>query len=177
VHSTRWSEIAAFGETLFGNKYVMIRSESAAGKAKGYVFRFDKRQNASFSLKTYNHYVDEGYRLYQLGQIPAAIESLTDAIAFNLNTQVTLAQNYNNRGLLYFSIREFHKALADFKKAIELEEKLATAHNNIAGVLLQLGDYEEAIYAASTALFYDPNTDDTNLNVAKRLLRQAELEG
>lgn len=168
----RWPAIASLGRSLFGEAYALVRSDDARGGVKLYVFRYDKRESATYSLKTFNYYADEGVRLYQLGQAGEAVASLTEAIRFDRGDRARL---FNMRGLVHYSQRQFDPALTDFDEAIRLDEGLAQAHNNRAATLLQLGDYEAAIYAASRALFLDPHSDPSNLDMAKRLLRQREL--
>lgn len=168
----RWPAVASLGQSLFGDAYALVRSDDANGGVKLYVFRYDKRESAAYSLKTFNYYADEGVRLYQLGLVDEAVASLTEAIRFDRGDQARL---YNMLGLIHYAQRQFDLALADFDEATRLDETLAQAHNNRAAALLQLGNYEPAIYAASRALFLDPHSDPTNLDTAKRLLRQAEL--
>lgn len=167
-----WPAIASLGQSLFGDAYALVRSDDTSRSVKLYVFRYDIRESATYSLKMFNYYADEGGRLYQLGQVDEAVASLTEGIRFDRGDQAWL---YNMRGLVHYTQRQFELALADFDEAIRLDEKLAQAHNNRAAALLQLGNYEAAIYAASHALFLDPHSDPTNLDMAKRLLRQSEL--
>lgn len=176
----RWPAIAQVGRALFGDAYALVRGDVTADDGvaadgdgvKLYVFRYDQRENSSYTLKTFNYYAEEAVRLYQVGQPDEAVAALTEALRFGRGDEARL---YNMRGLVHYSRRHFQPAAADFEAATRLDETLAQAHNNLAAALLQLGDYEAAIYAASRALFLDPHSDMTNLNAAKRLLRESEL--
>jgi tetratricopeptide (TPR) repeat protein len=77
-----WAEVAARGERMFGNRHEMLKGVSGAGKAKCYVFRHDARENARFTLKYYNYYVEEGNQLMKLSAFAEAERAYRHALLF-----------------------------------------------------------------------------------------------
>ncbi|MDF1695459.1 MAG: hypothetical protein P1U56_06490 [Saprospiraceae bacterium] len=176
-----WNKISALGNELFGDKYGMMlgqtKEDGKTTSKKAYIFRYDKRENEHYSLKTYNYYAEEGAHLMRLGDYRAAIDVFTESIEFHRDNDRSLAELYNMRGTLHYSLRNINEAKKDILKALELNNELASAHNNLSAIHLQFHEYEEAVYSASSAMYLDPATDVTNLTVAKRLLREAEMKG
>ncbi len=178
--SDKWADIAELGERLYGDKYGILagfteRNGEVVAK-KAYVMRHDKRENESYSFKTYNYYAEEGAHLTRLNEIQAAVSAFTEAIAFHRETDRSLAEIFNMRGTLYYAMQQFQNAKADFDKAIELDQDLALAHNNLSAVYLQMRDYESAIMSASLAIHMSPKMDRTNLTVAKKQYRNEEMK-
>ena len=84
----------------------------------------------------------------QQGDFAAAIEILTQLI----RRHPTDANDYNNRGLVYFQSGQYDKAIADYNKAIKLNPDLAAAYNNRANyyaakkeLAKAIADYDRAI--------------------------------
>lgn len=175
----QWDALLAAGKEIFGEDYGMFLSRSYKGGEmlgkKGYVLRYDKRENEVYSLKSYNYYAEEGSYLMNRGDYPTAIRSFTESIAFNRDSEKALAELYNVRGTLQYGLRNLQEAKADFEKALELYEGYASAHNNLSAVHMQFHEYEKAVISAGTALHLNPDSDPSNLTLAKRLLRQAEM--
>lgn len=80
-----------------------------------------------------------------------AIESFTNVI----NAKNDHDRAYNFRGLCYLNTGAFDKAAADFKKALELKEKMEEYHLNFGKALSQLQKYDEAIAAFDIAIDRD----------------------
>lgn len=55
------------------------------------------------------------------------------------------AATYSNRGILYSQYKEYHKALADHDKAIELMPSLGKAYINRGNVYFHLKEYDKAL--------------------------------
>lgn len=62
---------------------------------------------------------------------------------------------YNERGCNYYRLKEYEKALDDFKKQLELNPSRTSAYNNIALCLMHLGRYDEAMSNVDKALQMD----------------------
>jgi tetratricopeptide (TPR) repeat protein len=77
-----WAEVATRGERLFGDRYEMLKGVSDSGKVKCYVFRYDARENARFSLKYYNYYVEEGNQLMKRSAFAEAERAYRHALHF-----------------------------------------------------------------------------------------------
>lgn len=89
-----------------------------------------------------------------------------------INAQLELvpdAYYYVERGLLYMDNYEFEPAIADYKKAIELEPDNLYPYNNIGHTLRMQGRYEEAIEYLTKAieLMQDKETLLPFMNLAR----------
>lgn len=69
------------------------------------------------------------------------------------------AEGYVERGNLYIDLYELEKAVADCKKAIELDSEAYYAYNNLGCALLKLRRIEEAIEPLKQAIETDPDKD------------------
>ena len=80
-----WPEIVELisGTPFNFGDYAMLRSLEASGKQKMYVFRLDRRENATFNLRTYNYYVAEGLKNIQLQRFEAAHRSFENAVDYD----------------------------------------------------------------------------------------------
>jgi tetratricopeptide (TPR) repeat protein len=66
------------------------------------------------------------------------------------------ANDYSNRGLVYFQDGQFEAALADYNRAIELNPQLDSAYNNRANYFAAQGQFLEAILDYDVALDLNP---------------------
>jgi len=64
---------------------------------------------------------------------------------------------YNNRGAVYFDMKDYKKAIADFEKAVEIGSDLTATFNNLGLCYYQLGDYDAAIDCYNRALSVNQN--------------------
>ncbi len=69
------------------------------------------------------------------------------------------AEGYVERGNLYIDLYELHKAVADCKKAIELDSEAYYAYNNLGCALLKLRQVNKAIEPLKQAIVMAPNKD------------------
>ena len=67
------------------------------------------------------------------------------------------AMNYNNRGLAYFDIGEFDKAIEYFNKAIRLAPEFTIAYYNRGYAYNEKGDYDRAIGDYNKAVVLKPD--------------------
>lgn len=87
------------------------------------------------------------------------------------------AEGYVERGNLYIDLYELEKAVADCKKAIELDSKAYYAYNNLGCALLKLRRIEEAIGPLKQAVEIDPDKDHLPyLNLAECYVLQKNYE-
>ena len=63
----------------------------------------------------------------------------------------------SNEGLLYNNTGEYHKAIAAFTRAIELDPNFAPAYSNRGWAYIELGQYEQAIADYNKAAELDAN--------------------
>lgn len=68
-----------------------------------------------------------------------------------------LAIAYNNRGNIFLGKKEYDKAYADFKKAIEVDPLFPYTYNNLGIAYSDAGRKEDAIAMFEKAIIIDPN--------------------
>ena len=88
-----------------------------------------------------------GTLLYQLGNLEAAVEVLSRAVAID----PTLAAAFNHLGAAYRSKRDLDGALAAFLESARLRPDQVEAYLNQALTLADLKRYDEALDAIETA--------------------------
>ena len=106
-----------------------------------------------------------------LGLSAAAIATYEDTAARGAES----SQLYSNLGILYGET-EPDKAFSAYMKAIKLDPQNAMPHNNVATLLLRLGEYDGAGEAAANALEINPNQHQawTTLAVVSAIQGDAE---
>ncbi len=96
----------------------------------------------------------------KLGEIPKAIEYITNAQIINISLQnwAHVGDNYMNLGLLYTSLHQEKTALAYFKKAlatytrVENFEGMSLSSSKIGLAMAETGDFKEAIGYAEKSI-------------------------
>lgn len=81
-----------------------------------------------------------------------AIEICTRAIEGWDGAASGIGESYNNRGVLYFALSDFPRALEDFEAAIRKNPSLGQAHLNRGYVLAALQRWSESIESLSQGL-------------------------
>lgn len=106
-----------------------------------------------------------------LGLSAAAIATYEDIAARGAES----SQLYSNLGILYGET-DPDKAFSAYMKAIKLDPQNAMPHNNVAALLLRLGEYDGAGQAAADALEINPNQHQawTTLAVVAAIQGDAE---
>ncbi len=77
-----------------------------------------------------------------------AIQLYNDCLALNPKYPHT----YLNRGVTYYYLKDYEKAMADYNKAIELNPQYALALDNRASLLLDSGELEAALSDETKAI-------------------------
>lgn len=90
---------------------------------------------------TANELKDQGNRLYQAHRYEDAIGSYNKAIIKSPEMQAL----FTNRALCYLQLKNYEKATADCRKALELDRKNVKAHFFLGRSLIHSEDYDEAI--------------------------------
>lgn len=106
-----------------------------------------------------------------LGLNAAAIATYEDTAARGAES----SQLYSNLGILYGET-EPDKAFSAYMKAIKLDPQNAMPHNNVAALMLRLGEYDGAGEAAANALEINPNQHQawTTLAIVSAIQGDAE---
>jgi formylglycine-generating enzyme required for sulfatase activity/tRNA A37 threonylcarbamoyladenosine biosynthesis protein TsaE len=85
------------------------------------------------------------------------MQKLDKAIKINPNDKVA----YNNRGVAYYNLKEYQKALNDFNKAIELDCNFKSAYLNRGSSCFNMKDYKKAIEDYDKAILLDPKCESS----------------
>lgn len=81
-----------------------------------------------------------------------AVEACTDAINSGQWTGADLAWAYTNRGLAYYELKEFTRALADYSEALQLDPYYYDAHYARGAAYCDMGRWEQAVQWYTTAI-------------------------
>jgi tetratricopeptide (TPR) repeat protein len=73
---------------------------------------------------------------------------------------------YNNLGMIYLKLNQRGEALAQFQKAVALNDRFAPGHLNIGAMALTYRDYDLAEKEFAKAVSLDPNSPDAHLDYA-----------
>jgi ribosomal protein S12 methylthiotransferase accessory factor len=99
----------------------------------------------------------------ELGDYRGALRALEYAERRNWE----LKEIYNLRGFCYYRLKEHHKAIEAFERAIELDPGSAIDYANIGSNLRELGHKEEAVRLYRMALELDPSIDFARENIQR----------
>lgn len=95
-----------------------------------------------------NNYFYKGYNACNNGNYEDAIKYLTSY----LNIFPDAEGVYNNRGIAYYFLKEYNKAISDYGKAIEINPEFEIAYNNRGSAYRNLEEYYKAILDYSKAI-------------------------
>lgn len=101
-----------------------------------------------------------GLSLVQKGSLDAAVETLTQAVAFHPQPQVV----YLKRGVIYFQQEAFAEALADFDRAIAMTPNDAKAYGYRGLVRYQMDNEASALRDWEIALKLEPKEANIRYN-------------
>lgn len=114
--------------------------------------------NEQKSQKQAKYLLEIGTSYLANGDTPQAIRYLRNSIAADKNNPVA----YNNLALAYYFRQKYLLAEKNLKKALELEPTYTEAMNNYGRVLIEVGQYNEAISVLTKA------TNDLTYNMPEK---------
>jgi arylsulfatase A-like enzyme/Flp pilus assembly protein TadD len=127
-----------------------------------------------FDPETWNYL---GVAYWNKGLYDKALEAYDKALSLDLNYPIV----FNNRGSLYLSrylkgrqAEDLARATEDFRKAVELDPKYASAHNGLGVSLSQSGDIDGAIAAWKKAVELKPDFGFALYNLGLGLLGKGD---
>ena len=128
----RWADIVDFAKSVLGERHLLVLGERRQGERvaerKAYVFRYDSRQTDGYTLKSYNFYRHEGFRLIELGRYRDAVRSFTNAIDLHGDD----AHSYNDRGFCFLQLGDYARAIEDCATAVALDGRIASTNLEVA---------------------------------------------
>lgn len=74
------------------------------------------------------------------------------------------AEAYNNRGLAYYNLNQFQKAIKDFDKAISINSEYAVAFNNRGNAYYSLGQFTQALTNFTESLKFNSKYANAHYN-------------
>ena len=107
-----------------------------------------------------------------LGAYPEAIASLEKAKSYNEDQK----EIFNVLGFCHFMMKEHHRSIEAFERAIEIDPGSGIDYANIGSNLRELGHLQEAVHCYRIALDLDPSIDFARNNL-ERLSAQLEKQG
>lgn len=113
----------------------------------------------------YSHESDSALRQRALGA--AQLHYFSEAIALFtelIRRNPLNANDYNNRGLVYYKNKQLDAAIADYNRALELNPNLDSAYNNRANYYAAQGQFLEAILDYDTAIDLNPTNVRARIN-------------
>ena len=95
----------------------------------------------------------------ELGEYKKALEDLTKVIDSTVRSRNSSEYTYfSNRGMAYFGLGEYTKALADYEEALRLNPQWLEAYEGRAEVYQELKQYDKAIADYTAALQLKPSS-------------------
>ena len=127
-----------------------------------------------FDPETWNYL---GVAYWNKGLYVEALKAYDQALSLDLNYAIV----FNNRGSLYLSrylkgrqAEDLARATKDFRKAVELDPKYASAHNGLGVSLSKSGDIDGAIAAWKKAVELKPDFGFALYNLGLGLLGKGD---
>jgi tetratricopeptide (TPR) repeat protein len=117
-----------------------------------------------------------GYCLCDLGQGPEDFVGAARVFTGCILKRPEHAHAYYCRGLAYARLRLYHKAVADYSRAIEFDPKHAEAWDNRGTAYFNLGQWDKAVANFSRAIELSPRSDTAHNNLGAALRGKAQLD-
>lgn len=111
-----------------------------------------REQNAK-EIEFYN----QGESHLNSGELKLAVSSFSEAIAINSKN----ATYYNLRGVAFFKMEDYYRAIADFYRAIEINPQFHLAIHNLAYSKYLLGNLDLALVEVDSAIGVNPDYSDS----------------
>ena len=111
-----------------------------------------------------------GALLHSMGKYQEAVGALETSIRLDSK----LFQSYYSLGIVYSDLNENEKAVESYYKALEVNNKSAAAHNNIANLFSNTNN-PEAEYHYKKLVELEPNEVYPRLNMANYFIKQGQF--
>ncbi|OIP70899.1 MAG: hypothetical protein AUK48_13110 [Oscillatoriales cyanobacterium CG2_30_44_21] len=144
--------------------------------AKGFVSGFNRdfqealrscTRAVELSPETYDGWRCKAGAEYRTGKLSEALISIDRAIELNKKSRTTMdisrlrnwsenPTDYTERGEILFVLDRKAEAIASFRKAIEVDDRMAGAWSNMGFVQMKMGDFAAAESSIDRAIAIDP---------------------
>jgi arylsulfatase A-like enzyme/Tfp pilus assembly protein PilF len=118
-----------------------------------------------------------GQSQWKKGDVAAALASFGKSLAIDDR----LALTYHNRGTVHFDVfrrtgraGSYERALADFRKAVEIDPAYSPAFFSLGVAYFQAGSFAEAIGNLEKALSLDPGLDEAHFFLGSAELKRGD---
>jgi tetratricopeptide (TPR) repeat protein len=138
-----------------------LRKELAATKDEQQHLALQKTYTKAADVLSAEEYFTKGNNARENGFNELAIKYYQKALELNPNH----AGAYNNMGIAYADLKNYHEAIWCYKKAIDIDPNYASAYNNMGVTYADLKNYYEAIRCYQKAIDIDPNYATTHMNM------------
>ncbi len=89
----------------------------------------------------------------------------------------TEAKFYTNRGLTKFELKDTFNAIADYRKAIEIDTASHLAYKNLGAVLMDLGNYYESLFYLEESARLSPEQGYIFYNIGLAKYKMNDYQG
>ena len=107
--------------------------------------------------------------------IPEFLNNTPDAI-LSIKTPTQESYRYFRKGLAFVHSRNYHEALAEFEKSLQLNPYYGKAYGNIANVLSILGRNEQALTNYYKSIELEPDNGVIHRNLGVLLVRLGKID-
>ncbi|OQB00229.1 MAG: GTP pyrophosphokinase YwaC [Spirochaetes bacterium ADurb.Bin218] len=139
-----------------GDLTSLIESKMEAAPIETKIEKFSLPQNNSNNKHDLNDLLVEAMNAHLENRLKDALELYTQLLLVSPNHYI-----YNHRGLVYFTLSEYEKAIEDFSKAIEMEPRDTRVYTNRGLAYRMLKRYDESLRDFNKSLELNPLWPDT----------------
>jgi tetratricopeptide (TPR) repeat protein len=151
-------------------RWLVFSSKSRGPYTKMFLTHLDAEGNDSPAIL-----IENSTAANRAVNIPEFVNTASDGL---MKIDVPAAEAYRHYNLAAAEMEKSSRsemALAEFRKAIEIDPQFSRAHNNLGGVLAARGQTDEAIIEYRKALEIEPDYADAHNNLGGVLAGRAEI--
>ena len=126
--------------------------------------------------------VDQGYKHLGRGELEKALEKVRQALDIDTDYQrayqllSAIKDTYYGRGWTFFDEKQYEKAIAAFKNAIDLDPNFKEAHCHLGVIYIEQQSYTKALEVLKKAVEIDPRFKEAHFNLALAYVKRGEFE-
>ncbi len=128
--------------------------------------------NVNVKNRTKEEWLDEGNRLYNMGQFQEALQAFENAIQID----PTFADAYEGKTSALCTLGRYQEALVSVETALKLDPSYAASYNDKGDILYEFKSYEDALGYYQRALQLEPDNLEAYLGRATTLASLGRYE-